>query len=405
MKLVDLDHHYYEPDDAYTRHLPADYGGPRLHIDRTSGAGRPMFGGEPLYFLHTTPLDRVGRPGIFAKGSAARFSKEGTAAGSGRRVEGDTEVADKSRELLVSPKEIPSLVDRDARLQWLDDEGVDACVMYPSLGLCTEYQMRSDAAAYVANMRAFNRWLLEDWGFGADRRIYGVPHLTLIDIDDAVRELEWCLSQGARVVHLLFSPLNGRSLAHPDHDRFWVVMNEAQAVISFHGADGGYGEMVSANFGEKARPGAHERSAFQRAMCMLERPIMDTLASLVLHNLFGRFPNVRAASIENGSNWVPYLLRVMDIGAQQGEAGIWLGGKIADKPSDIFSKHCYVAPNAEDDVRGLIDLIGISQVLLGSDYPHPEGAVVPAQFFDSAALTDAEARAVYRDNGARLLWG
>ena len=31
---------------------------------------------------------------------------------------------------------------------------------------------------------------------------------------------------------------------------------------------------------------------------------MDTLSSLIFHNLFGRFPNINVLSVENGSIWV-----------------------------------------------------------------------------------------------------
>ena len=35
-------------------------------------------------------------------------------------------------------------------------------------------------------------------------------------------------------------------------------------------------------------------------MLYRDRPIMDTLAILIYHNLFGRFPGVQVMSVENG---------------------------------------------------------------------------------------------------------
>jgi predicted TIM-barrel fold metal-dependent hydrolase len=62
-----------------------------------------------------------------------------------------------------------------------------------------------------------------------------------------------------------------------------------------------------------------------------------------------------------------------------------------------------VSPFPEDDVEALIDRIGASQVLFGSDYPHPEGLARPADF---AGLienrSDDEIRLVMRDNAERL---
>jgi predicted TIM-barrel fold metal-dependent hydrolase len=108
-------------------------------------------------------------------------------------------------------------------------------------------------------------------------------------------------------------------------------------------------------------------------------------------------------SVENGSAWVPYLLRVMDKAARSGAGGQWLGGRIDGPPSEIFRRHVSVAPFDDDDIRGLVDLLGADRVLLGSDYPHPEGFPEPRKFLDGHGLTDHEIRLVARENTARLL--
>ena len=108
-------------------------------------------------------------------------------------------------------------------------------------------------------------------------------------------------------------------------------------------------------------------------------------------------------SVENGSAWVPYLLRVMDKAEHTGAYGDWLGGQIEDRPSAIFRRHVSVAPFDDDDIRDLIDRVGAERVLLGSDYPHPEGIAEPRSFLEGHALTEAEVRLVSRENTARLL--
>jgi predicted TIM-barrel fold metal-dependent hydrolase len=119
--------------------------------------------------------------------------------------------------------------------------------------------------------------------------------------------------------------------------------------------------------------------------------------------VFGRFPSLQAMSVENGSAWVPYLLRVMDKAEHTGSAGVWIGGRITDRPSEIFRRHVSVAPFDDDDLRGLIELLGADRVLLGSDYPHPEGIAAPRSFLDGHGLSDEETRLVSRENTARLL--
>ena len=49
--------------------------------------------------------------------------------------------------------------------------------------------MQPDIEASIEICRAFNRWLEDDWGFAYQDRIFGVPFLTLSDLDQAVDEL------------------------------------------------------------------------------------------------------------------------------------------------------------------------------------------------------------------------
>jgi predicted TIM-barrel fold metal-dependent hydrolase len=385
IRVVDADNHYYEPDDAFTRHLDPAFAGRSYHIRRgADGVGRPYFGDEPAYYLSRTPVDVMGRPGAWVHDKEGRYNP---------LPEDD----------LLRPGEIPHFARREARLRWMDDAGVEAAVMWPSLGLTVEMQMRDDPAACVANLRSFNRWLDEDWGFDHEHRIFAAPWLTLIDLDAAVAELDDVLALGARVVAVLFAPVNGRSIGDPYFDPFWSRLAEAGVPIAFHGAEAGYNELLSVHWGEKARPASPQQSPFQRACFFGERPIMDTLAAMVLHNVFGRHPQLQAMSVENGSAWVPYLLRVMEKGVRGGAFGEWLGGRFDDSPTDVFRAHVSVAPFDDDDIRGLVDLIGADRVLLGSDYPHPEGYPDPATFLDGHDLTGAERQLIAHDNSAHLL--
>jgi predicted TIM-barrel fold metal-dependent hydrolase len=148
-------------------------------------------------------------------------------------------------------------------------------------------------------------------------------------------------------------------------------------------------------------------TALQLYLGHVDRPIMDTMAALILGGLFDRFRNLRAVSVENGHTWVRQLLRDIDHAAYfSKEASGRLRGRSPERlPSEIFRQHVYVAPFWEDDAADLLRLIGSDHVLLGSDWPHPEGQVRPIDFVDKAlrAYDVPERRAVLRDNGARLL--
>ncbi|MGK2955181.1 MAG: amidohydrolase family protein [Solirubrobacterales bacterium] len=384
-RAIDADNHYYETRDAFTRHIDPSMADKAVRVvEDEDGRDRILIGDEPFTFL-TPHFETVAAPGALKEMLISL--KSGV-------------VGDRPTDIPIDP----AFQDRDARLSLLDQQGLEATVMLPTLAVTVEHAMRRDVGQTYANLAAFNRWLDEDWGFAWRDRIFGVPLMSLLDIDMAVEQLDWALGRGARLVHLRPGPVNGRSPADPVFDPFWARVNEAGVAVAFHISESGYNELYSSYWGEQPNPPSHEQSAFQWACFFGDRPIMDTLSALILHNLFGRFPNVRVLSVENGSNWVPYLLNALDKMKGMGRNGPWLGGRVEGRPSEIFRKHVFVSPFHEEDVVGLTELIGPERVLFGSDYPHPEGLADPVEFARRLGSLDAQdVRNVMRENTAALL--
>jgi predicted TIM-barrel fold metal-dependent hydrolase len=385
-RLIDADGHYYEPDDCFSRHIERRHAGATVRVERgTDGLGR-VFLGDRRTFMSVMPGDYASAPGAL----------QGLFAG---------EVADGfTHREVVHAQDHPEFTEREARLALLDEQGVEATILLPTLGVAVEFDMADDVELTYASLRAFNRWLEEDWGYGADGRIFAAPMLSLLDLDHALAELHRVLALGARVVHLCPGPARGRSPAHPELDPFWATVSDAGVPVIFHVANSGYNRFYGALWSEDPANPSHRQSPLQWALCNTERPIVDTLAALTLHNLFGRHPGVRIMSIENGSAWVRALLKTVDKAAALGRRGPMIGGKLPGHPSEALAEHLWVAPFPEDDVIDLIDVLGPDHVLFGSDYPHPEGLRAPADFVDRLAGCDpVTRRKVLRGNTAGLL--
>ena len=386
--LFDADNHYYEPADCFTRYIEPAFRDRAIHVREGEGCrSETWIGDRPFTFLVNRELERAMKPG------ALREMLRNLASGDGPGGEED-----------MSEPMRPAYRERDARLALMDEQGVQAALLFPTLAVCVEHFMKDDPDQLYANFHAFNRWLDETWGFDHQGRIFAAPLLSLRDVDRAVAELDWCLARGARVVGLRPGPAFGRSPADPHFDPFWARLNEARVPVAFHIAESGYNEMMSVHFGEDPNPSSHRQSAFQWVNFYGDRPIMDTLSALILHNLFGRFPDVNVLSVENGSLYVAYLLKVMDKMKGMGRAGPWIGGYVKGRPSDVFKRHVSVVPYHEEDVVGLVKEIGAERVLFGSDFPHPEGLAEPAEFATLLpGLSDGEVRRVMHENTAELL--
>jgi predicted TIM-barrel fold metal-dependent hydrolase len=254
------------------------------------------------------------------------------------------------------------------------------------------------------SLRAFNRWLEEDWGYGADGRLYGAPLCSLVDLDEGIAELERLLARGARFVVLTAGPVEGRSPADPCFDPFWARCQEARLNIVYHIGRTPFSEMYNVPWGLRPHPPSHRHSLMEYVLSFTERPITDTLTALVADDLFGRFPSLRVLTVEYGSSWVAPLLRKLDHIARLYSKDMWRFGVPPLKPSDSFRQNVWVAPFFEDDVAGLAALIGVEHVLNGSDYPHPEGLLWPMEFAEELeGLPAADVRRIMRDNFAHLV--
>jgi predicted TIM-barrel fold metal-dependent hydrolase len=285
--------------------------------------------------------------------------------------------------------------------------------MFPSQGVCMEGPMQPDIEAAVGIFGAFNRWLDDDWGFAYRDRIFGVPYLTLSDLDSAVAELEWVIGRGARVVAVrpgpVFTPEGLRSPADPVFDPFWARAAEARLVVTAHaGFDDGHREVEDAvartwGYESRRRRGPVSSLSYYEPFVdalMHDRRIHDFVAALLAHGLFERHPGLRFASIENGAVWVPSLLHVLWRLHTQHD------GTFRRNPIDQLHEHVWIAPFVEDDVAELATQVPVERILFGSDWPHAEGMADPRDFLAKVADFPAAAQArIMRENARELTFG
>jgi predicted TIM-barrel fold metal-dependent hydrolase len=133
-------------------------------------------------------------------------------------------------------------------------------------------------------------------------------------------------------------------------------------------------------------------------IAVLDRAISDTMAALICHGVFDRFPGVRVACIENGSRWVRFLFERFELAYGQQPRDF------ARHPIETFRQHVWVSPFYEEPIDELAEWIGVSQVLFGSDYPHPEGLGEPLSFLDElTSFSEADRRRIMSTNLKTLL--
>jgi predicted TIM-barrel fold metal-dependent hydrolase len=386
-KPFDADNHYYEALDAFTRHLDPKFKDRGVRPVQDGKHVKLLMGGRVNTFIPNPTFDPIIVPGCLDPLFRGQIP----------------EGVDPRSLFQVEPLgNHPEYQGRDARLEVMDEQGLGAALLFPTLGCGVEEGLKDDVAATMASLSAFNRWLEDDWGFAHENRIYAVPMLSLADPEAAVAEVDSLLERGARMIHLRPAPVpagNGasRSLGNKVHDPVWARLAEAGVPVAFHLGDSGYEARFSGAWGGKTVFGFGSSDPLGRVITE-GRAIHDTIASLVVHGVFTRHPTLKVASIENGSDWVHALVKHL---RKQANQSPWI---FAEDPLDTMRRHVWTTPYLEEDLHALADLLGVERVLFGSDWPHGEGVAQPLDFAkELGGFAEADVQRILHDNCAALL--
>jgi predicted TIM-barrel fold metal-dependent hydrolase len=265
--------------------------------------------------------------------------------------------------------------------------------------------VKHDIEATMATVHAFNLWLDEDWGFDRpDHRIIAAPIISLADPDKAIEEVEFVLGRGAKMVLVRPAPVPGvvkqRSLGDPLHDPVWARLAEAGVPVGFHLSDSGYLAIAALWGGKGTFEGFGKKDPLDQIL-LDDRAIHDTMASMIVHQVFTRHPKLKVASIENGSYFVYRLIKRLKKAANTAPY------HFKEDPVEQLRNNVWIAPYYEDDVKLLADTIGVDKILFGSDWPHGEGLADPMNFTADIPqfpeFSTEDTRKVMRDNALDLL--
>ena len=253
-------------------------------------------------------------------------------------------------------------MDTDARIALLDDWGVDAGVVFPTIGIL--WDKEDDPALAMAYARAYNRW---QWDFAKPRldRIVPIAHVPLYDPDLALEELRRCLELGFRGMFVAPEPVCGRRPSHPDFDPLWALLEEAGLPFCLH-VIVRFNRIVNSGFTHWFDSAAGEGNAVFSFGLGGTFQLIPAISALVCDGLFDRFPRLKALGVESGAGWVGYIMDRLD------EKYARFGSEtMQHKPSDYFRRNVWVVADPEErSIDSQCDLLGEDRVLWGSDYPH-----------------------------------
>ena len=348
--IVDADGHVIEPYDMWPKYLPARYRnlGPRQ------------------------AYDDMGRKGVLLGDQLLMSTRLPTP---------DEGMAVQSR---------PGGYDPRARVQDLDEEGIDSAVMFTTMGL--RFAGVGDPGLAGALCCAYNDWLADFCRVAPDRLI-GVALAPLQDVDAAIVEAQRAVGTlGFRGVTVRPNPVLGRMLSHPAYDRLWAAMEELGVPLCIHE---GQTQNVPSTGDDRFQ------NHWMRHVVSHPQESQMTCLALIGGGVLERFPKLRVGFFESGVGWLAHWLERMD---EHVEHFRWEVQGLQLKPSEYFQRQCFISADPlERTLPAMAELVGDDVIVWATDYPHPDG-LFPGAARAIAGRTDVPEESLQKilgENAAR----
>jgi len=357
--VVDMDSHVMEPPDLWDNYLEQKY------RDRSITIRRNKQGIEELIVDNKVLL-------------SGRLASLGG-------------VEHQAAELFMQP-EIPYMegcplasYDTHARVKLLDDWGVDAGVVFPTIGILWDKPEDPDLA--MAYARAYNNW---QWDFASPalNRILPIAHIPLYDVDLALEELRRCLKLGFKGMFLAPEPVGGKRPSHPDFDPLWQELVEADLPICVH-LIVRFNRALNLSATNWWNPETEPMNTVFSFALGGTMQLIPATSALICDGLFDRFPKLKVAIVESGAGYASYLMDRLDEKYER------FGNLIPlkRKPSEYMRENFwFVMDPSERSIDSQCDLLGEDHFLWGSDYPHIDSHIDAMQEVHSALAPMSEYR-------------
>ena len=336
-KVFSTDDHIIEPRRLFDGRLPAEFSDRTPQLEET----------EEAAVWHVPGLDPIEMSGL------------STAAG--QKVE---EFSPKGKTYDAMR---PGCFDPAERLKDMDIDGVDAQVCFPTLpGLAGDKFIALDDKEYaLALIRAYNDWLAEEWNAPDPERLFGAAILPLWDGALTGAEVRRVAERGIKVVSLPSTPGGIPGVDHYPKESWnpvWQAMSDTGLPAEIHIVSGRNDTSALANMGVGS----------EIFVALAPSTNMATCATLIFSGILERYPDLKFISAESGIGWLPYFIERIDYTHRKHQ--FWTRSTINTKPSELFRRSIYA--NFISDRAGVEGrhLIGIENIMLGTDYPHTDSS-------------------------------
>lgn len=360
-RVISSDNHVFEPPDLWTTRIDTRFKDRAPRIVRLEDGGDTWVCGDQS-FMGTAPGAQAGR----------RFE--------------DPEALTKED---VFENVLPGGYIPEEHVKDMDVDGIDVSIVYPTAGLL--WFRVEDSELLSAIFRAYNDWLAE-FCSPFPKRLKGIGMINVDDVGDGVKELERCANMGLAGGMITVYPPEGRGYNLPEYEPLWAAAEDLLMPLGLH---------IITNRLE------NPDSTTVAYHSNRDHWVRMSLAQMILTGVFERHPTLQVGSVEMELAWVPHFLERIDYNYTQTALGVTSPYRFKEDmlPSDYFHRNVFLGFLEDSLGIRMRDLIGVDQLMWGSDYPHVESTFPRSQEMLEEMLADCteeEKAKIAGGNAARV---
>ncbi|MEO8697486.1 MAG: amidohydrolase family protein [Acidimicrobiales bacterium] len=260
--------------------------------------------------------------------------------------------------------------DAGERVQWLDQQGIERVVLYPTIGIIWESTV-SDARLADAYARAYNRWIA-DFCRDSGGRLIPIAHISLSDADLAATELARAVADGCKGAMVFPYTWTRLPHGHSYYDPLWRVAADLEVPVGIHPSyEPDFCNTLYRFRDHSSTPGVGGPEGGFMGNVSVRQGVMTAFSSYFAYSTFERFPKLRVGVLESGAGWIGSFLDRMDVLA--GETLYRHSTRMTRPPSEYFRTNCFISCDPDETAAPLIiDHVGADRFIWATDFPHPD---------------------------------
>lgn len=243
----------------------------------------------------------------------------------------------------------------EPRIVAMAQDGFDAQVLIPNN---SPFYYDVDAEMGAAVNRSYNQAIARILKKHPHKFI-GIAAAPLQDVKRAITEAEYAIKELGLHSVIIYQNVNGKDLDGEFLWPFYEALAKMNVPLSVHGVDSG------------PLLGVERFARYNLDVCLgFPFEVFTAISTLVFSGVLDRFPTLKFGFFEVGIGWIPWLLDRLEMAYDARPAA---RARTKRRPKDCFNNFYFSFGSEDSTLPDVVKRIGSARLMIGSDYPHPDG--------------------------------